>query len=105
MISSVTAFINSKNGVEGIDNISDANFIADLVCTANENVIVKLRKEYQQWKDDGNINKELEECWRPHIQNMSEDGNFFKYKEKASHIDKVETENLKKKLESMYSTG
>ena len=64
----MTAFINSKTGVEGIDNISDANFVADLVCTASENITVKLRKEYQQWKDDGNINKELEECWRPHIQ-------------------------------------
>ncbi|CAG8610225.1 8025_t:CDS:10 [Paraglomus brasilianum] len=103
--SSVTAFIDSKTGVEEIDNISDANFVADLVCTASENITVKLRKEYQQWKDDGNINKELEECWRPHIQNMSKDGNFFKYMEKLNRINKKESEELKKKLESMYSIG
>ena len=95
----------SKTEVEKIDKISDANFIADIVCTASKNVIEKLHKEYQHWKDDENINKELEECWRPHVQNMTEDGNFFKYKDKASHIDKVESEKLKKNLELKYSTG
>jgi len=95
----------SKTEVEKIDKISDANFIADIVCTASKNVIEKLHKEYQHWKDDENINKELEECWRPHVQNMTEDGFFFKYMEKLNKINKNESEILKKNLESMYSSG
>ena len=95
----------SKTEVEDIDEISDANFISDLAHNATENVIGKLQREYQKWKDHENINKVLEECWRPHIQNMAEDGNFFKYTEQINYINDKESENLKKKLESMYSIG
>ncbi|CAG8560815.1 10675_t:CDS:10, partial [Paraglomus brasilianum] len=96
---------SAKSGKE-IDKISDTEFIADiLVHSASKNVIPKLQEEYQCWKNDENINKKLEECWEPHVQNMTKDENFFKYKEKASNIDKVEAETLKKKLESTYSIG
>ncbi|CAG8632743.1 7120_t:CDS:10, partial [Paraglomus brasilianum] len=91
---------NSKNG---IDTISDAKFIAVIVHIANETDIAKLQKEYQKWKDEENINKKLEECWKPHIKNMTEDRSFFKYAEKLYHLGKIESEKLKKKLESMYS--
>ncbi|CAG8549486.1 1197_t:CDS:10 [Paraglomus brasilianum] len=95
--------MNSKTKAEEADEVSDVNFIANLDYTASENDIAKFQKVYQQWKDD--INKKLEEFWKPHIQNMNEDGNFFKYNEKVSNIIGVESEKLKKKLESMYPIG